>query len=243
MKTYIVINHYILSDEIAKLAIQAVKSFRDTHDCFIVGVDDCSPLKNEELIGLHDKWIKLDENKGFAGSANVGFQWILDNEKDDCYIVYANNDIKVYPGWFQEFTKHNFDMIGGLGYMGVGIQHDRVNSISEGGQYDDWMFPGGFYMTTKNFFEEIGLYDENYKHGGVEDIDLFYRAKKTGKKLIMTPNVSYWHKEGATRYSETQKDKQAISILENQKYFENKWGFHPIKELFRNILKDNRINF
>lgn len=89
---------------------------------------------------------------------------------------------------------------------------------------------------------KIQIYDEHYKHGGVEDIDLFYRAKLLGKKLIMTPNVHYWHKEGATRYSETQQVTQSKAIKENEEYFMWKWGFHPIKELYKKILLDNRIN-
>lgn len=242
-KVYIVINHYILNKEIECLAIQAMLSFKNTHKCIIISVDDNSPIRSQSIDKLSDIYIQLKENVGFAKSANEGFKWILENEKEDCYIVYANNDIKVYPGWFEEFTKHSFDMIGGLGFKGMGVKFGNTNNISEGGMYDSWMFPGGFYMTTKNFFQDIGLYDENYKHGGVEDIDLFWRAKQAGKKLIMCPNVSYWHKEGATRYSETQKGKQSECIKENEEYFKRKWGFDPIKELHNKILIDNRINF
>lgn len=158
MKTYIVINHYLLNGEIVDLAIQAVKSFRDTHDCIIIGVDDCSPLGHTELEKLHDVWIRLDENKGFAGSANIGFQWILDNIKENCYIVYANNDIKVYDGWFEEFTKYDFDMIGGISFKGRFEDQSNQSCISEGGRFDDWMFPGGMFLLTKNTLLELAEY-------------------------------------------------------------------------------------
>lgn len=241
MKTYVVINHYILNEDIEKLAIQAVQSFKDTHNCIIVSVDDGSPIQSKEIQDLSDVWIPMEKNGGFAVSANVGLQWVLDNEKEDCYIVYANNDIKVFPGWFEEFMKNDFDMIGGFGYREQ-VVFRKENCISEGGRFGDWMFPGGFFMTTKKVLEEIGIYDEMYSHGGVEDIDLFYRAKLAGKRLIMTPNVSYWHKEGATRYSVGEKEKQSIAIKENEAYFEKKWGFNPIRELYNKILVFNIIN-
>ncbi len=241
MKTYVVINHYILSSYLEELAIQCITSFKETHDCIIVSVDDNSPIKSDKLKELSDIWIQRETNGGFAVSANTGLQWILDNEKDDCYIVYSNNDIKVFPNWYETFLKYDFDMIGGLGYRNE-VAFRKENNYSEGGRYNDWMFPGGFFMTTKKVLEEIGLYDENYLHGGIEDIDLFYRAKNAGIKLIITPNVSYWHREGATRYSNNEKDKQSIAIKKNEEYFVKKWGFDPIKELYSKILIENRIN-
>ena len=60
--------------------------------------------------------------------------------------------------------------------------------------------------------------------------------------MIITPNVSYWHKEGATRYSDSEKTRQSIAIKENESYFVRKWGFNPLKELYSKILIENRIN-
>lgn len=57
----------------------------------------------------------------------------------------------------------------------------------------------------------------------------------------MTPKIRYWHKEGATRYSDTQKETQRVAILKNESYFEKKYGVHPIKNLNK-ILTCNYIN-
>lgn len=233
-------NHYILNPEIKQLAVDAIKSFRQTGDVYIISVDDASPMDTTDIEVLSDVFIRRKTNGGFAVSANDG----LKSVKEDAYIVYANNDIKVFPGWqekmIQVMNEFNADMVGGLGFR-EDIGKEQWNDVSEGGQYRDWMFPGGFFFTTTQFFRDVGFYDENYRHGGVEDIDLFWRAKQLGKRLIMTPEVKYWHKEGATRYSATQKDIQSKAIKENEAYFERKFGFDPIKHLGK-ILIDNRIN-
>lgn len=246
MKHFVVINHYILSPEIERLAINAVKSFKDTADCIVVSVDDGSPTQSKELKELSDVWLSRETNGGFAVSANMGLQWVLDNEKDECFITYANNDIEANRGWKEEvlrcFDEFDADAVAGLGYRTKDYQKRTDRYVSEGGKLDDFMFSGGFYTVKAGLLRSEGLYDENYRHGGVEDIDLFYRWKLAGKRLIITPRLQFFHVEGATRYSEGEKGKQSVAIKENEAYFERKWGFSPIKNLFSKILLDNRIN-
>lgn len=246
MKHYVVINHYILSKEIEKLAINAVKSFKDTADCVVVSVDDGSPIKSSALKELSDVWIPRKTNGGFAVSANTGLQWVLDHEKDDCYITYSNNDIEANRGWLDEvvrcFDDFNADAVAGLGYRTKDYPIRTDKYVSEGGKLDDYMFSGGFFTVKSSLLRELGLYDPKYKHGGIEDIDLFWRWKQAGKRLIISPRLQFFHVEGATRYSESEVDKQSAAIIENEAYFEKKWGFHPLTELFSKILVDNRLN-
>lgn len=258
MKTYVVMPHYIITERVAELAKQAIQSFRDTSDVIIVSCDDASPYETEFLKEISDVCIENRKNKGFAGNCNVGFKWVLKNEKEDCNIICANNDIKVYPGWKEEFEKAlsitNGSMVGGLGYRtgvieGMSIEDYNINPgskgtgnyLSEGGRLDDWMFPGGFWMMRKNVLEEVGLLDEGFLHGGYEDIDFFVRVKAAEKKLIMTPKVAYWHEEGATRFSEEEKGKQSNAEEGNRQYFKDKHGYDA-HEKINEFLVDNRIN-
>lgn len=246
MKTFVVIPHYIVNEEVEQLAIAAIKSFKETVDCTVISVDDNSPKKSLQIKDISDIYIQREQNGGFAECCNTGFKYI----NEESYVVCANNDIVVYPGWFEEFDRlfreHGADMVGGLGYRDKNLTDSGythgTNFVAVGGLLQDWMFPGGFYMVKKSFFDEIGMYDENYRHGGVEDVDLFYRAKQAGKRLVMTPSVSYWHKEGATRYSVGEKERQSKAISENELYFEKKWGFHPIQKI-NSILTEERLNY
>lgn len=259
MKTYIVMPHYIITEHVAELAKQTIKSFKETAKVTLISCDDASPYKDIDFLKeMSDVYIRNKKNKGFAGNCNVGFKWVLKHEKDDCYIVCANNDIKVYNNWLEEFDKvldaFNGDLVGGLGYRveiveGMPLEQysinpqskHKMNCISEGGRLDDWMFPGGFWMMKKSVLEDVGLLDENYLHGGYEDIDLFYRAHQAGKKLLMTPKVAYWHEEGATRFSKQEKERQDKVEPENRAYFKQKHGFDAHEKLNK-ILTDNRIN-
>lgn len=245
IKSFVVMNHYILNNDMKEMALEAIKSFRDTSNAEIVSVDDASPFDMTEIENASDHFIKLETNQGFAKSANAGFRFVLDNYKDS-YIIYANNDIMVEGSWygiFKRLLSEGADMVGGLGYRtkGQGPKPD-FHVLSEGGRLNDWMFPGGFYMTTDKLLRELGIYDENYIHGSIEDIDLFWRAKQANKRLIMSAGVIYWHKEGATRYSPTLKEHNKEMEIKNIKYFESKHGFSPIKYLNSKILIDNHIS-
>lgn len=257
-KLYIVIPHYVITEHVAELARNTIKSFKNTSDCTVINCDDCSPYDTSFLKEMPDVYIRNKENLGFAANCNVGFKWILENEKDDCYIVCANNDIEVFPNWFK-WLKYALeigkgDMVGGLGFKGRMVEGRPIeeyetnpgskftgNYITEGGRLDDWLFPGGFFMTTKKALEEEGLFDEGFKHGGYEDVDLFLRFKSHGKRLVMTPKVAYWHEEGATRFSEQEKGRQAGAEVGNLSYFLNKWKFQPHQNILQ-YLVDNRIN-
>ena len=258
MKTYVVIPHYIITDTVAELARNTIKSFRDTSDVVIVSCDDCSETDTGFLKDISDVYIRNKENKGFAGNCNVGFKWILKNEKEECNVICANNDIEVFDGWLDEFNRildiSEARAIGGLGYKdriveGMPIQDYRnnpgskysANYYSQGGYLEDWMFPGGFYMIRKSMLDDYGLYDEGFLHGGYEDIDLFLRWKNAGEKLIITPKVQYWHKEGATRFSEEEKGKQISVEDHNREYFCKKNGFNPHENIL-DFMKDDRIN-
>ncbi len=243
MEIYTVIPHYILNDEIEQLAKNAIASFQK-YNCKVISVDDCSP-RETDFLDMSDIVVRRETNGGFAKAMNSGIKKALELANDGDWIIAANNDLEVRGEWIEEakrcFDEFKADLVGGLGFRCQEIPKCNDNRVSEGGLFMDWLFPGGFFIVKKEFFETVGLYDENYEHGGVEDIDLFYSAKKLGKRLIMTPKIRYWHKEGATRYSETQKGIQSEAIKRNEKYFEQKYGIDPIRNLNK-ILTCTYIN-
>lgn len=240
---YVVIPHYILNEEIATLAKNAIASFQKS-GCFIISVDDKSPF-NTDCLSDSDLIVRREGNGGFAKCMNSGINKAIELAKEEDWIVCANNDLEARGDWITEaercFNEFKADLVGGLGFRCYDIPPCHDNRVSEGGLFMDWLFPGGFFIVKPQFFKDCGTYDPQYEHGGVEDIDLFYVAKQKGKRLIMTPRIQYWHKEGATRYSDTQKDTQKEAIKRNEAYFKRKYGIDPIKSLNR-ILTCNYIN-
>lgn len=242
---YVIIPNLTLSEELEKLALDAIGSFKKTAECMVVVSDDNSHLDTSAIEKSADIFLKRDSQGGFSKCCNTGFRYAL--KQEDCdYIVCANNDIVVNDGWREEFRKafdFGADLVGGLGCKDKDVKNPRANDnyYSEGGRMDDWLFPGGFWCMKRSVMDEIGILDEGFEHGGMEDIDYFYRAKQAGKKLIMTPKVWYWHKEGATRYSNGEREVQKIAFLKNIEYFKQKHGFDGFRQL-NDILVDNRIN-
>jgi len=240
---YVVIPNYILNEEIATLAKGAIKSFKGK-GVKVIAVNDGSPYSTECLKGA-DHIIEKKKNGGFAIAINAGIKYVLKTAKAEDWIVCVNNDVEARGDWVYEadrcFVEWQADIVGGLGYRCKEIPSPEDNRFSEGGLFADWMFPGGFFITKRKYFDDCGIYDENYRHGGIEDIDLFYVGKTKGKRIIMSPRLQYWHQEGATRCSDTQKGIQSEAIKENEAYFLKKYGFHPVKEL-NSILICNYLN-
>jgi len=252
----IVIPSYIINDELEELTLNAIHSFKETtKDYELILVDDCSTQGQEMLKREADVYIRNEKNLGYAPTMNKGWKVA----KGD-YIVTANNDIEVYPGWQEIFLKQlkefDGDLIGGLGFKvreveGRPIEDYLINPgslakstiISIGGQFRDWMFPGGFFLMTREVLDKIGFFDENYKHGGYEDIDFFYQARLAGFKLLITPKVAYWHKEGATRFNSQEKGRATIAEKHNFEYFIKKWGFDPNEKMYEKIFKQEIINY
>jgi len=79
---------------------------------------------------------------------------------------------------------------------------------------------GAFFLTRKSILDKVGWFDEDYFLDG-EDIDLSWKIKNDGWKIIYYPKVSIIHLKGATkgknatRFSE---GKGKISISEKMKY-------------------------
>lgn len=174
-KIYIVVPHYIITEHVAQLARNAIKSFKNTADCVVISCDDCSPYDSSFLKDISDVYIRNEKNLGFAANCNVGFRWVIEHEKEDCWIVCANNDIEVYEGWFEEFKRmkdmYSWDMAGGLGYKGrmvegMPIEMYKINpgskftsrSVSVGGRFEHWMMPGGFWISTLGCLKEMAEY-------------------------------------------------------------------------------------
>lgn len=253
MKIYIVIPHYIVTEELKELATNAINSFRKTSDATIVSVDDGSPMDCSFLKDLSDIYLRNEQNSGFAITCNNGFRHVMEIEKNDCFIVCANNDIEVFKGW-EVAMKFPFEKwydtgitglisskerrIGGVAELpdaGTPIENYKIERIVEGGQLDQWMQSGGLWMSKKSTLEKVGLFDERFLRGGYEDVDLFLRMRDTfGMKIIMSGFSMFWHKEGATRWNcenngyinNFGQESKAIEQINLERFIE-KWGYNP----------------
>lgn len=178
------------------------------------------------------KSMKIRENKGFTGGINTGIK-----QAKGKYIVVMNNDMVVLPDWLSELVKvaesdKNIGIVGStftaedidfvrLGYIEsnkiflnfkpLDIPKNRIEEIPEVVNVDNT-----FGLTRREVFEKIGLFDEKYFIYW-EEIDLCYRAKKIGYKIVTARKAELWHNSGSTM--------KKFSYLKTFHYHKNKIRF------------------
>lgn len=167
--------------------------------------------------------IQLDKNYGFAEGYNQALKQI-DNE----YTVLLNSDVEVTPGWLDaplaameadstivaaqpkiraQRNKDYFEYAGAVGgYMDIyGYPYCRGRLLhvveKDEGQYDtpaDILWATGaclFIRTT--IYKEVGGLDAGF-FAHQEEIDMCWRLRSRGYRLVCTPQSVVYHVGGAT---------------------------------------------
>jgi GT2 family glycosyltransferase len=156
-------------------------------------------------------------NSGFSATVNAGIR-----EAQGAYILLVNNDIVFHePGWLGHMTQSiqqapNIAIVGArLLYSNQTIQHGGVFYSGRGNFDHRYRFlpanhppalivedvnavTGALLLIRKDLFQDVGLLSEAY-YIAYEDIDLCYRAKQKGWRIIYCGAASAIHLEGQTR--------------------------------------------
>lgn len=172
--------------------------------------------------------IPLDRNYGFAEGYNKAIHEI-DNE----YVVLLNSDVEVTPGWLDAplsaleadpaiaaaqpkiLSWHNrdhFEYAGAAGgYMdiyGYPYCRGRVLHVVEKdhGQYDTtadilWATGACLFVRT-DIYKEVGGLDAGF-FAHQEEVDMCWRLRSRGYRLVCTPQSVVYHVGGATLKAES----------------------------------------
>ena len=164
----------------------------------------------------HVNIIEIGRNLGYAGGMNIG----LASATGDV-IVLLNNDVIVPPNWLQElvagmesdqrigiagcklffadgvtiqhaggYVKHP---LGTTGHFGYGQRDDGRLNV----QTDVDYVTGAAMAIRRAALDEIGTLDRGYWFY-YEDVDLCYRARRKGWRVVYVPKASLIHLESAT---------------------------------------------
>jgi len=168
-----------------------------------------------------------DENYGFAGGYNEALKQI---EAD--YFVLLNSDVEVEPGWIEPVIalmqsdnkiaaaqpklkaynhKSFFEYAGAAGgFMdkyGYPFCRGRIfDSLEEDkGQYNEisevfWASGAAFFVKRSAWLETGGLDPDFFAH--MEEIDLCWRLKNLGYKVMYCPDSTVYHVGGGTLQAE-----------------------------------------
>lgn len=155
------------------------------------------------------------ENLGFARACNQGARAAWGQ-----YLVFLNNDTKVLPGWLAALVDsarkdEKTAVVGAkLLYADDTVQHAGVVFDADRKVYHLYRgFPQNhpavnkereFQAVTaacalikKKVFYEAGLFDERYVNG-IEDLDLCFRIREKGYKVVYNPQSVVYHYESRT---------------------------------------------
>ncbi len=169
------------------------------------------------------KVISLDQNYGFCGGYNRALR-VVDAE----YYLLLNSDIEVTRNWIKPLLnlfekdptiavvqpkilshsdKTRFEYAGAAGgYMdkyGYPFCRGRIfNSLEkDAGQYDlvheiFWASGACMLIKAKNFWEADGFDEKFFAH--MEEIDLCWRLKNLGYRIMYSPGSKVYHVGGGT---------------------------------------------
>ena len=207
--------------------------------------------------------IQLDQNHGFCGGYNKGLSQISAE-----YYILLNSDIEVSPNWvenqlteLQKDTnivacqpkikaykdKEKFEHAGASGgyidVLGYPFCRGRIlmNEEQDHGQYDTtkdiFWATGAALLIKAEIFHSLGGLDETF-FAHMEEIDLCWRIKNAGYRIICVPQSVVYHLGGATlSYDNPRKTylnfRNGLAIL-----LKNLPGSYVIPILFARLLLD-----
>lgn len=183
--------------------------------------DDSIEMLRKEFPSV--KLIQIDKNLGYAGGYNAALRQI-----DAEYFVLLNSDIEVTQGWLspvielmdsdpviaavqpkiRAFKKRShFEYAGASGgyvdRFGFPFCRGRIFEVLEEdkGQYNDvcevFWASGACLFVRASSFNEAGGFDESF-FAHMEEIDLCWRMKNLGYKIMVQPASVVFHIGGGT---------------------------------------------
>lgn len=189
-------------------------------------IDNCSTDNSVEFLKQNYRQVKIilnDKNYGFAKGYNEGLKHI-----DADFFILLNSDVEVTENWIkpvmQIFDKDNKiavvqpkiksykqrDYFEHAGAAGGFIDKDffpfcrgRIFNINEAdtGQYNDeceifWATGACFFIRAALFKQNNGFDEYFFAH--MEEIDLCWRLKNRGYKIVYTSQSTIYHLGGGT---------------------------------------------
>lgn len=213
--------------EYTKKFVESLYKYTNDFELIIVdnGSTDGTVEYLKSLNGI--KTIFNSENAGFSKGNNQGIE-IAEGE----YIGFLNNDILLYPNWFEEcekvFEKENaafvsprhvnphYDNTYEKSY--IKYFQSKFNYVAPYEKsFDECVF--SCVLTKKNVLNKIGIFDVNYTPAFFEDNDIKYRAISAGYGVFVCNTVCFFHFGSITSVNHNQ------NLEKNRAYYYSKYPF------------------
>lgn len=220
-----------------------------TRDFELIIVDNGSTDGTAEYLKTLDgvKLILNKENLGYSKGNNQGLE-IAQGE----YIGFLNNDILLYPNWFEECEKvfklehaafasprhinPHFDNTNEKNYIHFFRNNFNFKQDYEK-NFDACEFP--CVITKRDVIDKIGNFDENYTPAFFEDNDIKYRAVLAGYGVYTVNTACFYH------FGSVTSAKLDYNLEKNRKYYYSKYPFAEYlsksafdRDIYKRIIED-----
>lgn len=221
----IIIPNYKGIDLLRKNIPQLMEIIKDDRNIFVTIVDDGSGKDETEklklLVGEINRKLNIEIrlvireiNEGFSSNVNAG---VFSSKAD--LVLLLNSDIVPEKGFLDNVTGKFTDdeKLFGIGLMDKSIENGKtilrgrgvgkwvkgflVHSKGDINKSGTFWLSGGSSLLRRNIFIKIGGFDTLFNPFYWEDIDLSYRARKMGYRIIFENKntVIHRHNEGPIR--------------------------------------------
>jgi GT2 family glycosyltransferase len=186
----------------------ARKQLPDPYDVLVLdNASTSGSLQRAEREYPFVNFLRLPENRYWAGGNNAAVDWALDRGYE--WIVFSNSDIVVDKTWYPALQRAGLTpRIGAVGFKIFG-EAERVPfelfdiyrsdfKLSDLQWHDDVYISGCFLAVRSKCFVELGLFDEVYKMY-CEEFDFLSRVRLAGWQTVRCNAPIYHVSELASR--------------------------------------------
>lgn len=213
--------------------------------------DESLEMARKDFPKLH--CLETGQNLGFAKGNNLALK-----EVKSKYVLILNPDTEVLPGTLPalmeymeehrevgacsprvELPNGQLDWASHRGFPTplasfkyYFLKDDRLYHLSDrdfNKPHEVDSLSGAFILTKKEVLEKVGFFDESY-FMYAEDLDLCYRIKKAGYKIIYLPQVKIIHYKGVS--SGLKKHSQAITTANTESKLKAFNAFYETMKIF-----------
>ncbi|MCX6820868.1 MAG: glycosyltransferase family 2 protein [Candidatus Aenigmarchaeota archaeon] len=204
----------------------------------VVMVDNSSTDGSVDFVRKHFPWVKVhefDKNYGFAEGNNRGLQFLKRGE----YVVFLNNDTMVRRDWLSELVKAA-DASDDVGICGSKMLDQRLKADIGEGRMNLLVVPeiisrhtetsecffvsGGSMLVKREVLNRLGQCFDSEFVAYFEDVDLCWRARLAGYKVLYVPSSEVVHKGGVLTKPKPEQKPQ-INRMKFYHYRNKIWSF------------------
>jgi GT2 family glycosyltransferase len=206
----------------------------------VVLVDDASTDETRDAaLSGNLRVLRQERNLGFIGACNAGAAAARGR-----VLLFLNNDTLATPGWLDEMLA---TLTPGIGVVGAALLNEDGTLQEAGGiiwrQADAWSYgrnedpddpryrflrdadyvSGAALMIPAALLRELGGFDPHYAPAYYEDVDLCFRVRAAGQRVVVQPAARIVHLEGASHGRDIERGVKRHQVL-NQARLRERWA-------------------